>query len=124
MVSKKTTYELAKLLEEVASCLRDLPEISLDELKDLCKSEVKHTEKIVGSESLDELMHEISSLSRAEAEFKLSKLTSKKLLELCKKVKIKAGSKQTKTNLVNQILWSYFDAKADLDHITSYQENP
>jgi RNA-binding protein YlmH len=122
MVSKKTTYELAKLLEEVASWLRDIPEIPLDELKDLCKNEVKHIEKIVGSESLDKLMDEMSSLSRAEAEFKLNKLTSKKLLELCKKVKIKAGSKQTKSNLVNQILWSYFDAKADLDHITSYQE--
>lgn len=122
MVSKKTTYELAKLLEEVASCLRYLPEIPLDELKDLYKSEIKHAEKIVGSESLDELIDEMSSLSRSEAEFKLSKLTAKKLLELCKKSKIKAGSRQTKPNLVNQILWSYFDAKADLEHITSYQE--
>ena len=122
MVSKKTTYELAKLLEEVASCLRHLPEIPLDELKDLYKSEIKHTAKVVGSESLDELIDEMSSLSRSEAEFKLNKLTAKKLLELCKKSKIKAGSKQTKPNLVNQILWSYFDAKADLEHITSYQE--
>jgi RNA-binding protein YlmH len=124
MVSKKTTYELAKLLEEVASSLRDLPDIPLDKLKDLHKSDAKHTEKVVGSEHLDELMDEMSSLSRSEAESKLNKLTSKKLLELCKKVKIKAGSKQTKPNLVNQILWRYFDAKADLDHITSYQEKP
>jgi Asp-tRNA(Asn)/Glu-tRNA(Gln) amidotransferase B subunit len=124
MASKKTTYELASLLEEVASSLRDFPDISLDRLKELYGSEAKHTEKVVVSADLNELMDGISNLSRSEAEAKLNKLTSKKLLELCKKLKIKGGSKQTKPNLVKQILWSYFDAKADLDHIASYQQEP
>lgn len=120
MAFKKTTHELATLLEEVVSSLRELPDLPLEKLKELCRSELVNTERILPRTDLDELIEEISNSSRAEVESRLNKLTSKSLLELCKKVKIKVGSSKAKANLVKQILWSFFDAKADLDRITSY----
>ncbi|MFN8797459.1 MAG: hypothetical protein ACK5YH_03945 [Pseudanabaena sp.] len=121
MASRKTTHELADLLEEVAALLRDLPDLSLTKLKDLYQG-LGQNETIRSDVGLDDSVESISSLSRSEAESKLNKLTNKKLLEFCKKSKIKVGSKQTKSSLVKQILWSCFDAKVDLDHIASYSQ--
>jgi hypothetical protein len=122
MASRKTTHELADLLEEVAASLRDFPNLSLTKLKDLYQG-VCQNETVLSDVDLDDSIEDISSLSRSEAESKLNKLTNKKLLEFCKKSKIKVGSKQTKSSLVKQILWSCFDAKADLDRIASYSQN-
>ncbi|MBD2149154.1 hypothetical protein H6F44_03290 [Pseudanabaena sp. FACHB-1277] len=121
MASRKTTHELADLLEEVAALLRDFPDLSLTKLKDLYQG-LGQNETIRSDVGLDDSVESISSLSRSEAESKLNKLTNKKLLEFCKKSKIKVGSKQTKSSLVKQILWSCFDAKVDLDHIASYSQ--
>ncbi len=121
MASRKTTHELADLLEEVAALLRDFPDLSLTKLKDLYQG-LGQNETILSDVGLDNSVENISSLSRSEAESKLNKLTNKKLLEFCKKSKIKVGSKQTKSSLVKQILWSCFDAKVDLDHIASYSQ--
>jgi hypothetical protein len=121
MASRKTTHELADLLEEVAALLRDFPDLSLTKLKDLYQG-LGQNETILSDVGLDDSVENISSLSRSEAESKLNKLTNKKLLEFCKKSKIKVGSKQTKSSLVKQILWSCFDAKVDLDHIASYSQ--
>jgi hypothetical protein len=122
MASRKTTHELADLLEEVAASLRDFPNLSLTKLNDLYQGECQN-ETVLSGVDLDDSIEDISSLSRSEAESKLNKLTNKKLLEFCKKSKIKVGSKQTKSSLVKQILWSCFDAKADLDRIASYSQN-
>lgn len=122
MASKKTTHELADLLEEVAASLRDFPDLSLTKLKDLYQGVYGQDETVLSDVDLDSSAADISSWSRDEAESKLNKLTNKKLLEFCKKSKIKVGSKQTKSSLVKQILWSCFDAKADLDRIASYSQ--
>lgn len=120
MASKKTTHELASLLEEVASSLRELPDIPITKLKELCEDKVTSKDSRATSLDFDELMTKLQQFGRSEAENELNGLTNKNLLEFCKKFNINTGSKQTKPNLVKQILWSLFDAKADLDHITSY----
>ena len=121
MASRKTTHELANLLEEVAALLRDFPDLSLTKLKDFYQG-VGQNGTVLSDVDLDDSVEDISNLSRSEAESKLNKLTNKKLLEFCKKSKIKVGSKQTKSNLVKQILWNFFDAKVDLDSIASYSQ--
>ena len=121
MASRKTTHELANLLEEVAALLRDFPDLSLTKLKDFYQG-VGQNGTVLSDVDLDDSVEDISNLSRSEAESKLNKLTNKKLLEICKKSKIKVGSKQTKSSLVKQILWSFFDAKFDLDSIASYSQ--
>jgi hypothetical protein len=124
MASKKTTHELAKLLEDVVSSLRELPDIPLTNLKEICESKVKNKDSRAASLDLDGLMTKLRQIERDEAENQLNALTNKRLMEFCKKFNIKTGSKQTKSSLVQQILWNLFDAKADLDRITSYQQKP
>jgi len=116
MSSKYTLHQLAKILEELSSSLRELPDIPISDLKIL-----KPTDIVIDSEMI-EIAEILSNLSKDEAIHLLNDQTQKRLIDLCKYLKINIGSNKTKRNLVDQLIWHIFTAKDDLHRIRNYDE--
>lgn len=118
MTSRRTTHELAGLLQDVANALRQLPDMPLSELKP------QRARKTKPSVDTIELATLLPQLSKEEARSRLNKLDQKSLTNLCKELKVNVGSKRTKSNLTQQVLWQLFDANDELEHIRTYEETP
>jgi len=116
MASKRTTHELAALLVEVADALRQMPDKPLSELKPRATSKVNPTVDIV------ELATRLPQLSKEEVTLRLNELGQRQLIQLCKQLKLNMGSKRTKSSLVNQVLWQFFESKDELERIRTYEE--
>lgn len=115
MTSRRTTHELAKLLEETADALRQMPDIPLSEFKPRARK-TNPTVDIV------ELATLLPKLSKEGATSRLNELGQQQLAQLCKQLKVNVGSKRTKSHLVKQVLWQLFDAKDELERIRTYEE--
>lgn len=118
MSSNRTTHELARMLEEVAVALREMPDVLLS------KIQPTHSRKVKPAIDITELAGTLPHLNREEAESRLSKLGQKQLVDLCRQLKVNTGSKRTKESLVQQILWQFFEAKDELERIRTYEEKP
>lgn len=116
MASKRTTHELAALLAEVVDALRQMPDKPLSELKP------RPTRKVKATVDIAELATTLPQLSKEEATLGLNELGQRQLIQLCKQLKLNMGSKRTKSSLVNQVLWQFFEAKDDLERIRTYEE--
>lgn len=118
MSSKRTTHQLAELLEEIVEALRQMPDIPLSEIQPSRSSKTKPTVDIA------ELASVLPQLNKDEAAARLDQLGQKQLVQLCRHMKVNVGSKRTKSNLVHQILWQLFEAKNELERIRTYEEKP
>ena len=116
MGSKRTTHELAALLAEVVDALRQMPDKPLSELK------ARPTRKLKPTVDIAELAARLPRLSKEEATLCLNELGQRQLIQLCKQLKLNVGSKRTKSNLISQVLWQFFESKDDLERIRTYEE--
>jgi hypothetical protein len=118
MTSRRTTHELAKLLEEIAGALRDMPDMPLSELQPRRSKKAKPGIDVV------DLATKLAQLSKEEAVSRLTELSQRQLVQICKELKVSVGSKKTRESLIRQIVWQLFEAKDDLERIRAYEEVP
>jgi hypothetical protein len=116
MASKRTTHELATLLAEVVEALRQMPDMSLSEIQP------QRARKVKSAVDTTELASKLPQMERDEAIARLEELGQGELIQLCRQLKLKLGSKRTKKSLVNQILWQLFESKDQLERIRTYEE--
>jgi len=116
MTSRRTTHELAKLLDETAQALRQMPDMLLSEIL------TQRAPKKKSAVDTAELVSVLPQLSKEEATRRLNELGQRSLIQLCKELKVNVGSKRTKASLVQQILWQLFDSRDELERIRNYEE--
>ncbi len=116
MPSRITSHQLATLLEELASALRQMSDVPLSDLQPPRTRTAKPTVDISG------LAETIPHLDKDEMSERLNALRQRHLIQLCRLLKVSVGSKRTKPALVKQILWHFFGAKDDLERIRTFEE--
>ena len=118
MTSKRTTHELASLLQQMAEALRQMPNIPLSDIRPSRSRKKEPTVDVI------ELATILPQLRRDEVASRLNGLGQRQLVQLCKQMKVNVGSKRTKSSLIHQILWQLFEAKDELERIRTYEEKP
>ncbi len=116
MTTRRTTHELAQLLEETAQALRQMPDMLLSGIL------TQRARKKKPMADIAELVSMLPQLSKEEATRRLNELGQGQLVQLCKEMKVNVGSKRTKPSLVQQVLWQLFDAGDELERIRNFEE--
>ncbi|MEW6236971.1 MAG: hypothetical protein AB1656_16425 [Candidatus Omnitrophota bacterium] len=115
MTLKRTTHELANMLSEIADALKQMPDMSLMDLKPPQKKQ----KPII---DISALLDQLPKMNKENAEAQLKKLKVAELSELCKQMNVSIGSRRTKENYVKQIIWQLFESKSELEFIRTYEE--
>ena len=116
MSSRITSHQLATLLEELASALRQMSDVPLSDLQPSRTRKAKPKVDICG------LAETLPHLDKDEMSGRLDALGQRQLIQLCRLLRVSVGSKRTKPALVDQIRWHFFGAKDDLERIRTFEE--
>jgi hypothetical protein len=121
-------HDLARHLRELGKLLETLPDVDLDTGRELSSAASKKPSprqrgsSVSRDAGVEKLALEIKKLSRGEAKERLEELPVPRLVNLAKRMSIRASKKARKDEIAGRLLWHLFDFEEGQEVLERFHE--